>query len=166
MALARCGWARVKFDSGEIRLAPGMALTLNGIAQGFVADKVADLLRAEGLNRILIDTGELSALGPQPDGTPWPVTLDAGAGTLALADRALATSAPLGTVFDAAGTVGHILHPATGRPAPALWQIVSISAPSAALADALSTAGCLMTSRAAIVAAVSAFPSARLEAAV
>ncbi|HFQ15860.1 MAG TPA: FAD:protein FMN transferase, partial [Rhodobacteraceae bacterium] len=36
------GWARVRFDSSEIRLArPGMALTLNGIAQGYIADRVA-----------------------------------------------------------------------------------------------------------------------------
>ncbi|MFD1810237.1 FAD:protein FMN transferase [Gemmobacter lanyuensis] len=56
----------------------------------------------------------------------------------------MATSAPLGTTFDAAGRVGHILNPLTGLAGAAQWRGVSISAPSAALADALSTAACLM----------------------
>lgn len=165
-ALAVTGWERIAFDSAAVRLQPGMALTLNGIAQGYIADRVASLLREEGLSNILIDTGELRAMGPQPDGSPWPVTIDAGGGTLELAERALASSSPLGTVFDAAGTVGHILHPKTGQAAPATWKIVSVSAGSAAIADALSTAGCLMQSRDEIHEAVAQFPSARLEAVV
>jgi thiamine biosynthesis lipoprotein len=163
-ALDRTGWARVRFDSASVRLDPGMALTLNGIAQGFVADRVADLLRAEGLTNILIDTGELRALGTQPGGEPWPVSIDQG-GALTLQDRALATSSPLGTVFDAGGRVGHILHPQTGRPAAPVWRGVSVTAPSAALADALSTAACLMPQRADIDRALAAFRDTRLEAA-
>jgi len=157
------GWEKLGFDNAEVKMPKGMALTLNGIAQGYVADRVAQLLRDEGLGNILINTGELRALGGQPDGGAWPVSI-AGAGKVALSDRALATSSPLGTVFDAEGRVGHILHPATGRPAKALWRGVSISADSAALADALSTAACLMDSKAAMQQALTAFPEARLEA--
>lgn len=146
---AHGGWDAVQRDAGEIRLAPGMGLTLNGIAQGFIADRVAALLTAEGLTDILIDTGEHRALGQMPGGGDWPVTLAAG-GAVALRDRALATSAPLGTVFDAAGRFGHILDPRTGEPAPAQWAAVSLTASSAALADALSTAACLLPDRAAI----------------
>lgn len=144
-ALARTGWQRVSFDSAAVRMAPGMALTLNGVAQGFIADKVAGLLRAEGLDHILIDTGEMAALGPQSDGAPWPVGLEAG-GEVGLSAGGLASSSALGTTFDAAGQVGHILHPATGLPARPLWQLVTITAPEAGLADALSTAACLMAS--------------------
>jgi thiamine biosynthesis lipoprotein len=125
-----------------------MALTLNGVAQGWIADRVAALLAAEGLTGALVHTGELRALGRDPDGRPWRVALRDGAGApagaTALAAGGLATSAPLGTVFDAAGACGHILDPRTGLPlgpGPAL----TVAAPSAALADALSTAGCLMT---------------------
>jgi thiamine biosynthesis lipoprotein len=64
-------------------------------------------------------------------------------GQVALRSRALATSAPLGTTFDQAGTLGHILDPRSGLPAAPVWRAASISAPSAALADALSTAACL-----------------------
>ena len=156
---ARGGWADLQLTESEIRMAPGMGLTLNGIAQGYIADRVAALLVAEGLTDILIDTGELHALGGQPGGGDWPVTLEQG-GSVGLRARALATSAPLGTVFDSEGRFGHILHPATGEPARPLWRGVSISAPSAGLADALSTAAVLCPDQQAITAAVARFDSA------
>ena len=142
-----------------------MGLTLNGIAQGYIADRVAALLEAEGLTDILIDTGEHRALGQMPGGGGWPVTLAQG-GSVALRDRALATSAPLGTVFDGAGRYGHILDPRTGEPAAPVWRAVSITAPSAALADALSTAACLMPDRGAIDGMVAKVGGARCDSAV
>lgn len=160
-AQARTGWAGVSADADSIRLRPGMALTLNGVAQGFVADKVAALLRERGLSHVMVDTGELQALGPMPDGTDWPVQLTSG-GTLALRQGGLASSSALGTTFDAAGKVGHILNPATGRPAVPTWQLVTVTAQSAGLADALSTAACLMTAKADIAAAVGQFEGAEL----
>lgn len=165
------GWGDVRYDPSTIRLRPGMALTLNGIAQGYIADRVAALLRMEGLNNVLIDTGELRALGGHPQGGDWPVTLDQpDRPVIGLYDRALASSAPLGTVFDAAGTnagttagtQGHILDPRTGRPATLRWQLISISAGSATMADALSTACCLMEPDQ-IGTAISRIPSAKLE---
>lgn len=166
-ALALVGWAGLRFDAGQISFAqPGMALTLNGVAQGYIADRVAELLAAEGLTNILVDTGEMRALGGHPDGGGWPVTLDVGGelepDALQLRDRALASSAPLGTVFDAAGRVGHILNPVSGLPAAPQWRLVSVTAPKAGLADALSTAFCLMP-RADIVRTLATFPQARLQ---
>lgn len=161
---AKADWTKVEFDAAMITLKPGMALTLNGIGQGYVGDRVAALLEAEGLTDILIDTGELRALGGRPDGGEWPVRLETGE-RLALRQRALATSAPLGTTFDQAGHDGHILDPATGMPVRASWKSVSISAPSAAISDALATAACLMPDREAILAMTGHFAGARLEAA-
>ena len=158
-ARARGGWTDLRLDEGRIALSPGMALTLNGIAQGYIADRIATLLAAEGLTDILIDTGELRALGGTPEGGAWPVSLAQG-GQVELRAQALATSAPLGTVFDAAGRHGHILDPRSGEPAQPVWRGISITAPSAALADALSTAACLMTSAPEIHALAAAFPGA------
>ena len=113
------GWAGGTVAPGRVALArPGMALTLNGIAQGFVADRIAALLEAEGLTDILIDTGEIRALGGDPRGGTWSARIVDGP-TVPLRDRALATLAPLGTVFDEAGRIGHILDPRTGLPAAA-----------------------------------------------
>ncbi|WP_337182872.1 FAD:protein FMN transferase [Shinella sp.] len=158
----KTGWDKVEMDASAITLRPGTALTLNGIGQGYVADRVAALLEAEGLTDILIDTGELRALGGRPEGGGWPVRLETGE-RLGLRQRALATSAALGTTFDQAGRDGHILDPKTGMPAPARWRAVSISAPSAAIADALATAACLMPDRDAILALAGRFDGARLE---
>ncbi len=159
------GWSRVQIDSNAISLQPGMGLTLNGIAQGYIADRIADLLIARGLTDILIDTGEFRALGGHPDGRAWPVTLTSGA-AVPLKARALATSAPLGTTFDQDGQVGHILDPRFGRPMPSAWREISVSAGSAALADALSTAGCLFETRPVLDACLAGFEDVRLEASV
>ena len=85
------------------------------------------------------------AIGARPDGTPWRVGLsDPGRpGTLTetvdLVDRAVATTAGAGFRFDPTGRFTHLFDPATGR-SPALYRTVSVVAPTAAEADALSTA--------------------------
>ena len=72
--------------------------------------------------------------------------------------RALATSAPSATVL--AGTQGHIFRPSG---AASLQSLASVSAPKAAVADALSTALCLMEQDAGRE-MVSQFDGARIEA--
>ncbi|MEH6507763.1 MAG: FAD:protein FMN transferase [Sulfitobacter litoralis] len=161
-AISKTGWERVRISSSAIVLEPEMALTLNGIAQGYIADRVAEMLMEEGLTNVLIDTGEFRALGTHPDGRAWPVTLAAG-GTVPLDARALATSAPLGTTFDEHARVGHILDPRTGQPVQSNWQEISVSAASAAVADALSTAACLLGTRDAIDTFVARFQDAHVE---
>ena len=143
------GWPRVSVSMRSVQLPPGMGLTLNGIAQGFISDRIADLLKSEGVGDALIDAGEIRAEGTTPNGSPWRVGI-AEPGSpgrmrsyLALSDKALATSEPMGSTFDKAGQVGHIINPRTGRPG-GQWRQISVMAPSAALADGLSTAFCLM----------------------
>ncbi|GAB5429900.1 MAG: FAD:protein FMN transferase [Devosia indica] len=160
--LRRTGWKKIDIGAGIVTLRPGMALTLNGIGQGYVADRVAALLEAEGLTDILIDTGEMRALGGSPDGGDWSVRLQSER-RVHLRQRALATSAPLGTTFDQSGRDGHIIDPMTGRPTSIAWRSVSITAPSAALADALTTAACLMPDRDSIDDMLRQFPDARLD---
>lgn len=163
----RVGWQAVAMSSEVIAFKKKyMGLTLNGVAQGYIADRVAAVLEREGLTDVLVDTGELRAIGGHPDGGGWPVSFAEEDGVvsrpaLRLRDRALASSAPLGTAFDAEGKVGHIINPLTGRTAATGWRLVSLTAPTAALADALSTAMCLMT-RAEMDIAASRFSGARI----
>ncbi|PWC39422.1 FAD:protein FMN transferase [Azospirillum sp. TSO35-2] len=123
----------------------GMAVTLNGIAQGYITDRVAERLKAEGMGRVLVDMGELRALGHHPSGRPWTVGLtdptapERTAETVGLADRALATSGGYGTQFDPAGRFTHLFDPASGACA-AQWLAVTVEAADATTADALSTA--------------------------
>lgn len=159
--MAHVGWDGVTLAADAISLRRGMALTLNGIAQGYIADRVAALLASNGLSRALIDTGEMVAL---PGGS-WPVQLVEG-GKLTLQDRALATSSPRGMTFGGDGVTSHIFNPATGRPILSRWRSITVSAGSAALADALSTAACLFDIKADAAAMCEAFPGAALETAV
>jgi thiamine biosynthesis lipoprotein len=154
-ARASVGFDQVRFDAGSVRLGPGQALTLNGIAQGIIADRVADLMRDEGIDDVLIDTGEMIGLGD------WPARISGTDAQVALRNRALATSATRGTVLDGAGKVGHILRPGGGT-VPA--RQVSVSAPRAGLADALSTGLCLVPGREAAEHIVASLGDARLEA--
>lgn len=142
-ALAGVGFDRLRFDAGGVAMPRGMRLTLNGIAQGAITDRVAALLRAAGLRDLLVDMGEIRAIGLAPDGRGWRVRLDHGsadAPVQVLRDRAVATSRPGGTMI---GGVGHILHPRQGAVAPRL-NAVTVLADSGALADGLSTGAALM----------------------
>jgi thiamine biosynthesis lipoprotein len=136
----------LRIDDDRVSFARrGMAATLNGIAQGYVTDRVADLLRNEGMTSVLVDMGEVFAMGRHPDGRPWRVGLpDSGkkagsAATLEVADSAVATSASHGTNFDPIGRFGHIFDPLTGRCMERSLS-VTVTAPDATTADALSTA--------------------------
>ncbi len=162
IALAQIGWERVRIDTSVIELQSDMAITLNGIAQGYIADRIAEMLTADGLSNILINTGEFRAVGAHPNGGAWPVKLKGG-GEVSLIARALASSAPLGTTFDQNSLVGHILDPRSRRPAQSRWREITISAKSAALADALSTAACLFENRTDMNRFVAQFDDAAIE---
>jgi thiamine biosynthesis lipoprotein len=142
-AVRRVDWRRLDAGSRAVALGPGMALTLDGIAQGYVTDRIAALLGDAGYDDVLVDAGELVGLGGRGDGSPWRVRLEPSGAVVALSGAGLATSAARGTTFDAAGRFGHVLDPRTGRAAP-IAAAVSTVAPSAALADALATALCLL----------------------
>lgn len=144
-ALADTGWRHITFSADAVAFdRKNMSLTLNGIAQGFIADKITDLFRENGVSNVLVNTGEISALGFATKGSPWLIKLDDNTGTkVPLTNAAIATSAPLGTAFDAEGKVGHIIDPRTGLPG-GNWSQISVVSHSAAEADGLSTAFCLM----------------------
>lgn len=138
------GWGNLRFDASEVAFTQqGSALTLNGVAQGYIADKIAAMFRSNGVENVLVNTGEIMAVGSAPDSKAWPVKLRDRTGKLPLRNQAVATSAPLGTTFDQGGKVGHIIDPRSGKPA-GRWPQISVVARSAALADGFSTAFCLM----------------------
>jgi len=153
------GWAQVEHDPDRVRLRPGMALTFNGLAQGWAADQLAALAARHGLGDVLIDSGEQRGLGKRV----WDVGIAGPDGALLrrmrLQDRALATSSALGTRIGPAGDQPHILDPRGQRLARGT---VSVSAATAALADGLSTALCVMSDQDAD-AALRRFSDARLE---
>ena len=144
--LALIGWDGVELSTKRISFTrKGMAITLNGIAQGFITDRVAHLLRRDGYENVLIQLGESYAMGRHDDGRPWRVGIGSpdrdGAilTSVALESRALATSGGYGSPFSQDGQHHHLFDPQVGRSAN-YHRSVSILAPDATTADALSTA--------------------------
>jgi len=122
---------------------PGMAVTLNGIAQGYITDRVADLLRRLGFRHVLVQLGETYALGAPPGRDGWAVGLPDPAGGegehLLLADRAVATSAGAALPFPGLDGLNHLLDARSGG-SPERVRQVTVEAPRALDADGLSTA--------------------------
>ncbi len=147
-ALALVDWRAVEVDAGNKRISfarPGMGLTLNSGAQGYITDRVADVLRAHGFDRMLVDMGEPRALSAKPDGSAWRIAIANPADpsravvTLDVVDKCVSTSGGYGTLFDDAGAFTHLIDTRTGRTAPALLG-VSVVADTGIVADGLSTA--------------------------
>lgn len=144
-ALRQVDWRRLQVTDDELRLASGMAVTLNGIAQGYGVDVALAALRSHGIAHALLDTGEFGTLGTRDDGRPWTLGIrdprDAQriAHLLAADGRCLATSGDYGSAFSADFSRHHIVDPKTGS-SPQELASVSVLAPSGLRADALSTA--------------------------
>lgn len=142
-ARARVGWRGLQLSATELRLQrPGMAVTLNGIAQGYAADRVRAVLAAHGVRNALIDAGEFAPLGHNAQSLPWALGIanprdESALLARLLADgRCIATSADNATHFSADHRHHHIFDPHTGYSPPALSG-VTVAAQSGALADAL-----------------------------
>ena len=144
-ALGLVDFNQVHFDQAAVAFArPGMALSFNGIAQGYITDRITEMLREAGLMRALVDMGEIRALNTQDDavwqaGIRNPDNEEAVLLNVPLHNRALATSGGYGTVMDEAGRFTHLFNPKNGSSSPR-YRSVSVMAPAAAAADALSTA--------------------------
>jgi thiamine biosynthesis lipoprotein len=143
-ARAKVAWRRLQVSPRCIRLEPGMAVTLNGIAQGFAVDCAIAALRRHGIQHALVDTGELGALGQKSSLDPWTIGIqhprveDAYISVAELDGRCLATSGDYATSFTADRRDNHIFDPRTGR-SPVALASVSVLAETGLLADGLST---------------------------
>jgi thiamine biosynthesis lipoprotein len=141
-----------RIETGAARVAfarDGMGITLNSVAQGFITDAIADMLRNEGFASAVVDLGEFRTLGRHPDGHPWrigiqnplaPSDVDR---VIELDDTALAVSGGYGTVFEPTGHFHHIFDPRTGASANEVADAAVIG-PRATSANALATAICVI----------------------
>jgi len=128
------GWEKVRLEPPDrVRvLSDCLELDLGGIGKGYAVDRAARVLERAGIRSALVNAGSSSilALEPPPGSAGWAVDLPRAAGGILLARSSLSTSEQAG---------GHIIDPASGRPAPCPWA-VTVVAPTATASDALSTA--------------------------
>lgn len=131
------GWNEVDCTGGEIAFSkPGMAMTLNGIAQGFATDRVTEVLASHGFSHAVVNIGEyrvgdrIAAIGLSGSKDEILAVED-------IRQAAIATSVP--GAFRLSDRSFHILNPKQPESLPA-WASASVVAETAAMADALSTA--------------------------
>jgi thiamine biosynthesis lipoprotein len=124
----------------------GMKLGLGGIAQGYIADKIKEVLQEKGCTSGLVNvSGDINTWGKQPNGQPWtvgiinPMNKNKVFATFILDDSAVETSGSYEkfVVFNGK-RYSHIIDPRTGYPASGIVS-VSVFAKQTELADALAT---------------------------
>ena len=126
----------------------GMAVDLGGIAKGYTASHVAQMLSERGVSSALINLGgNVQVLGAKPDGSDWVIGIadasDPAAylGTLSVSDCAVVTSGDYQRYFEEDGRrYHHILDPKTGYPTDNGLHSVTVVCDDGTLADGLSTA--------------------------
>lgn len=155
-------WVELDEERKTIRfLRRGVRLNLGSIGKGYAVDRAVEHLLAAGVSDFLVHGGfsSIAARGlasvRQPD-VPWtigvkdPLRDQQRLGQIELHDRALGTSGSQFQSFRHRGRCfGHILDPRSGLPSEGLLS-VSVLAPEAAAADALSTAFYVMGVEAAL----------------
>jgi thiamine biosynthesis lipoprotein len=150
--VAKVGHDKLDISATRLRFArPGMGVTLNGVGQGYITDRVVELLRRGGVSHALVDMGKTRAIGGHPSGGPWTIGLEdphapgSIAENITIADRSVATAGGYGTLFDAAGNFNHIFEPWTGRTSWRWrWLSVSVESETATDGNALSNAFALL----------------------
>ena len=149
-------WQGLELGQQQVRLQKGgMAITLNGVAQGYAVDLALEALRSRGVQHALLDTGEFGSIGSKTHGQPWalgvghPRQPDALSATLKLDGRKVATSGDYATFFSPDFIHHHIFDPASGD-SPLELASVTVVAPTGILADGLSTAFMVLGTRKAL----------------
>jgi thiamine biosynthesis lipoprotein len=141
------GYRRLQLDARGARLLrPGMAVTLDGIAKGYVVDQGIAALRAAGIEYALVDAGgDICAIcGSDPQrhwnvGIVDPHDTRRVAAVLQVRNAALSTSGNYRVFFSQDRRLFHIVNPRTGW-SPQSYSSVTVMARRSVLADGMSTA--------------------------
>lgn len=154
-AMAHVGAGKVLVDGDTVvKDDPFAQVDVGGAAKGYVADVLADLLRARQVSCADIDLGgNLFLLGSHPEGRPWRVSVKVPEGiavdpiVVEVTDGAAVTSGSYERYVEIGGVrYQHIVDARTGWPCES--DVVSATAfsPSALKADLLATTACLLGS--------------------
>ena len=157
-ALAHVDWRNVQVEGARARITdPRATIDLGGMAKGYIADKVIDLLKHHGATSGVIHLGgNVACLGSKPDGSAWNVGLRApvpSGGSLQAASfasvsvcgKSVVTSGVYERAFVRDGRVlHHILDPRTGKPAETDVLSATVIADESLDADGYTTALIIM----------------------
>jgi len=148
-SVERIGYEKIILDTKNKTIFlkdAGMKLGLGGIGQGYIADKVKEVLQAKGCTAGIVNvSGDINTWGSQIDGKPWtvgvvnPVNKNKVFATFPLIDSAVETSGSYEKYVTFNNIrYSHIIDPRTGYPATGVVS-VSVFAKQTEIADALAT---------------------------
>lgn len=131
-----------------LQLKKGATIDLGAIAKGYIADKVGEYLKSEGVNKGIINLGgNVLMVGEKEAGTPWTVGVQSPDGvqnsyiaTVSINDESVVTSGVYERYFEIDGIrYHHLLDPYTGKPVDNGLLSVTILSEESVVGDALST---------------------------
>lgn len=143
----------LKEDTKEVMLKnPGMALDLGGIAKGYAADAVAEVLKSNGVEHAIIDLGgNILTVGSKVSGEKWKIGVqnpntERGQylGIIEVSDKTIVTSGIYERYFEQDGKrYHHILDTSTGYPVDNNLASVTIVTDKSIDGDALAKSFCM-----------------------
>lgn len=148
-SVSKVGFTNIELDklnSTVFLKTKGMKIGFGAIGKGYAADKTKDLLISRGVIAGIINaSGDMNTWGKQPDGSNWevaitnPLNKNKVFALLPIANGAVVTSGNYEKYVNFNGKrYTHIIDPRTGYPSSGIIS-VTVFAPKAELADALST---------------------------
>lgn len=130
-----------------IKLQPGIRVDVNGIAQGYTVDIIAEFLESKGIKHYLVELGgELRVRGPKPDGSPLRIGIERPyadgqgdglmSGVLAINQGSVTTAGNYRQYIEHGGQIlSHHIDPKTGYPVQSGIISATLYAPDAITAD-------------------------------
>ena len=145
-ALSLVNASNIEFEGSYLRFKePGMGITLDGIAKGYIVDRASKVLAKHRIKNHLINAGgDIRTMGHGRDKKPWTIAVQDPQkkkhypDIIHMTDGAIATSGNYEIYFDKEKMFHHIVNPGTGL-SPDESTSVSVLAETAMDADALST---------------------------
>jgi thiamine biosynthesis lipoprotein len=146
-ALALVDWRNVVVEGETVRLLNGAQLDLGSVAKGYIADRLGDYLRSQGVGSGWINLGGNVLTVGSKNGDPFRIgiqkpfaTQNETVGTVEVVDGSVVSSGLYERYFRAGDTMyHHIIDPNTGFPADSGLTAVTILSPRSLDGDILST---------------------------
>lgn len=125
-AVKTVDYKQIKINGNKVRLEnPRAQLDLGGIAKGYIADRVTEVLEADDVEKAIINLGgNIVTIGEKAEGEPWTIGIERPysdrteiLGSVGVADGTIVTSGVYERYFKENGTLyHHVLNPKTGYP--------------------------------------------------
>ncbi len=147
--LLTVGLDKIKINAeNNISLAQNTKIDLGGIAKGYAADEVADMLIESGIEKAIINLGgNVKVIGEKSKGVPFRIGIQDPLsqrnnylGIVEVSDKTVVTSGDYEKYFERDGKrYHHIFDPSTGYPYETNVASVTVISDESIVADAMST---------------------------